>query len=80
MIYRLTKTPHVSINTMKLLRDIYSLWTMRQTFAATDTVIDLTQLWHTLVVTRQELAPCLAIVLVLRSHGQTIFIQTLVII
>ena len=80
MINFLQKPLHVCIDAVKLLRDIYSLWTMRYALAATYAMTRLSQLGHALIVAHKKLAPCLAIVLVLRSHRHTVFIQALVII
>ena len=80
MINCLTKPLHVCVDAVKLLRDIYSLWTMRDALAATYAMTRLPQLGHALVVAHKKLAPCLAVVLVLRPDGHTVFIQALVII
>ena len=80
MINCLTKSLHVCVDAVKLLRDIDSLWTMGYALAATYAMTRLSQLGHTLVIACKKLAPCLVVVLILRSHGHTVFIQALVII
>ena len=80
MINFLQKPLHVCVDAVKLLRDIDSLWTMGYALAATYAMTRLSQLGHTLVIASKKLAPCLVVVLILRSHGHTVFIQALVII